>query len=525
MFQKSQGAIMNPISVNMQQALIVRPTAAINTRSAEPVTVSPNAQVNLGQASVSPVPDTYNRNGTLGDGQVRYAWEQDGIDKLSMYMLSAVQSSSTVSRFQGLGAALLEQLAASGGQRISQSGLAVASGSRTEPGSLGLQQAGLRDYARDSVSFSLTSASGATVSLGLYNSDNGLAVNADVQGGSLNAAELKGLAALADSFQKAVNGLTAEPPTVQLGDLVKLDPSLFTGLKLDASIQTASGGTQIFALNIDDQTRSLSLKSASGEVKMHFDTQGGLLLGSQSQRQAAVANYLEQFDAAQKRGEGDKNLMGVFKDAFRQLNSVDDTSTRPANHDPSRLLLSGLADFDASLSQTTQQINPMHKDEVDHFDYSVSQSTSLEGGSGELTVQQDQQATLKAAWHEGLDPSADLVLTLDSKSQNYRYHEVDDHANSSIRLKLANNRLVEATATQQASQQERVRTYQDAELVSDITKPSDAEQSRNLLNSLEALISQDRQAKRLGIRSNLEQQLHALQPLWLLQANPGQIRQ
>ncbi|NIF28509.1 hypothetical protein F3J44_19255 [Pantoea sp. Tr-811] len=523
---------MNPISVNLPQMLTQPATAGVSIRNAEPVAATPtsNTNVDLSQANRSPAPDTYNRNGTLGDGQVRYIWEQDGIDKLSMRMLSAVQSSSAASRFQGLGAALLEQLSTNGGQRISQSGLAIALGTTGEPALLGLQQARLRQYASDSVTFTLTSASGATVSLGLYSSDNGLAVDADVQGGSLSADELKSLAALADSFQSAVDGLTAEPPTLQLGNLVKLDPSLFTGMKLDASIHTASGSLQTFALNIDDQTRSLSLKSPSGEVKMHFDTQGGALLGSQSQRQAAVANYLEQFDAAQKRGNGDEKMMGLFKDAFRQLNSVDDTGTQSARHDlpsnrMSRLLLSGLADFDASLNQTEQQINPMHREEVDHFDYSVSQSTSLKGGTSNLTVQQDQQATLKAAWHKGLNPLTDLVLSLDSKSQNYRYHEVDDQASSSTRLAFANNRLVEATATQQASKQERVRTYQEAELLSDVTTTSDAEQSRNLLDMLEDLIGQDRQARRMGIASGLEQQLQALQPLWLLQADPAQIRE
>jgi len=241
-----------------------------------------------------------------------------------------------------------------------------------------------------------------------------------------------------------------------------------------------------------------------------------------------VANYLTQFDAAQKRGNGDAQLMALFKDAFSQLNSVDDASPRPANHDvalnkASRLLLSGLADFDASISQTEQKSNPMRPEEVDHFDYKVSQSTQRQGNAANLTVQQNQQANLKAAWHQGLNPLVDLVLSRDNESQNYRYREVDDQSRSTTRLGFSNNSLVEASATQQASQQERVRTYQKGTLQSDETNRASADQSRDLLHMLDTLLDQDRAARRTGAASTLEEQLAGLRHLWLLQSAPGQI--
>jgi len=297
---------------------------------------------------------------------------------------------------------------------------------------------------------------------------------------------------------------------------------------MNAKLETASGAQQTFDLQLNEDTRSLKLQGPSGEVKMNFDTQGGALLGSQAQRQAAVANYLSQFDAAQKRGNGDAQLMALFKDAFTQLNSVDDASPRPANHDgalnkASRLLLSGLADFDASISQAEQKINPMRPEEVDHFDYKVSQSTLRKGNAANLTVQQDQQANLKAAWHQGLNPLVDLVLSRDTESQNYRYREVDDQSRSTTRLGFSNNSLVEASATQQASQQERVRTYQKGTLQSDETNRASADQSRDLLNMLDKLLDQDRAARRAGAASTLEDQLAGLRHLWLLQSVPGQI--
>lgn len=521
---------MNPITA------IIRTTPTYITASTTPsgnaveaaTSATAGSRVSIGQSPSSADINTYNAKGTLGSGQVRYVWEQEGIDKLSMYMYSAIQSSSSAARFQGLGAALLEQLAANNGQRISQSGLAVTSGTATEPMLLALQQARLREFATDSVTFTLNTASGATVSLGLFSSASGLAVDAEVLGGSLTANELKGLSMMAGSFQTALNGLTQEPPSLRLGSLVKLDPTLFTGLQFTAQLQTAGGAQQSFALEMDEHTRSLELQAPSGNVKLNFDTQGGTLLGSEVQRQAAVSNYLNQFDAAQKRGNGDAQLMTLFKDAFRQLNSVDDTTPRPTNHDTllnktSRLLLSGLADFTASVTQPERRSNPMRKDEVDSFDYNVSQTTTLKGGAANLSLQQDQRSDLKASWHESLNPWVELRLGLDSESQDYRYHEVHDQASSSTRMAFVNNVMIEATATQQASQQERVRTYQQAELQTDVTTSAANDQSRDLLEILENLLAQDRQARRLGVASSLEQQIQSLRGLWLLQPIPALI--
>jgi hypothetical protein len=519
--------MMNPIAAVRTLPVQVAPAAAAQmnaTSQAAGTLTRASTQVVLGQQSISMGSDIYSAKGTLESAASRYVWETPGVDKLSQYMAGAVQSGSTSTRFQGLGAALLTQLVANGGGTIAQSGLLVNDASAPDELILGLQQSRLREYASNSITFNLTTASGATVSLGLYSSEQGLAVDAQVQGGTLSAKELDGLAALANSFQSAINGLTQEPPSLQLGALVKLDPSLFTGLQLDAQLVTSSGEQQTFELRLDDQTRSLKLQGPGGEVKMNFDTQGGALLGSQAMRQAAVANYLSQFDAAQKRGHGDEQLMGLFKDAFSQLNSVDDSNTRLAStatalNKNSRLLLSGLADFNASISQPTQQLNPAKPEESDSFNYQVSQSTKIKGGAN-LSVEQQQQANLKAAWHEGLNPLVALQLTRDSESQNYRYHEVSDQSSSTTRLGLRNGVLTDASVSQQATQKERVRTYQKGIELSDVVNNASSSKDRDLLGTLGALLRQDREAQRIGAQSTLEQQVLGLSNLWLLQSNP-----
>ncbi|MBH3410340.1 hypothetical protein [Pseudomonas vlassakiae] len=523
--------MMNLIAAVRTLPLQIAPAATpqINTASQAPGTVTrASTHVVLGQPSVGTDSDIYSANGNLGNTSNRYIWETPGVDKLSRYMASVVQSGSTSTRFQGLGAALLAQLAANGGETIAQSGLLVNDTSTPNELILGLQQSRLREYASNSITFNLTTASGATVTLGLYSSEQGLAVDAQVQGGTLSAKELDGLAALANGFQSAINGLIQEPPSLQLGALVKLDPDLFTGLQLDARLVTSSGEQQTFELRLNDQTRSLKLLGPGGEVKMNFDTQGGALLGNQAMRQAAVANYLTQFDAAQQRGHGDEHLMGLFKDAFSQLNSVDDDSPRLAGaaaapNRNSRLLLSGLADFNASVSQPTQQPNPVKPEEADYFSFQVSQATQIKGGTN-LSVEQQQQATLKAAWHQGLNPLVALQLTRDSESQNYRYHQVDDQSSSTTRLGFSNGVLTEARVSQQASQTERVRSYQNGIEISDVDKHFSNSKDRDLLGVLDTLLRQDREAQRIGAQSTLQQQLLGLSQLWLLQSNPALIK-
>jgi len=127
--------------------------------------------VSLGQSASSDDERTYSSRGVIGATQVRYALEQDSQDKLSTRLMSAIQTSSIGSRFQGLGAALLEQLVANGGQSVSQSVFALADGVQPSAEALKLQDDILRKNPSNAVTLSLTTASGATVTLALATSD------------------------------------------------------------------------------------------------------------------------------------------------------------------------------------------------------------------------------------------------------------------------------------------------------------------------------------------------------------------
>ncbi|MDF0729601.1 hypothetical protein P0Y43_02520 [Pseudomonas entomophila] len=518
--------VINPV---LRFAPTYTPSPPLQVRSAaQPAPSQPSTRVILGQDTRIADADTYNARGVVATPG-RYAWEQDSTDKLSIALLGGIQAKTNGARFQGLGAALLGQLASNGGQNISQSVFTVSDTLQPGTEALKLQQARLREDPDNGISFKLTTASGATVNLVLASNEKGLAVSADVQDGQLNEAELQGLADLADAFQGAINGLTEQPPRLQLGSLVNLDPTLFSSLRMSAKFDV-QGEKQTFDLNLNDQARSVSLQGPSGNLQLNLDTRNSALLGSTAQRQAAIDNYLTQFDAAQSRGKGDEGLMNLFKDAFTQLNSVD-AKRKPTIElasslsDGDRALLSGLSDFSASISKAGNQINPMRPSETDRrFDYNVSQTTNVSGG-GPLnrSVQQDTQASLKASFHEGLNPLVDLRLGLDRQSQNYRYHEISDQASSSTRLAYNQGKLVEASATQQATRNERVRTYIDGVLKDDISTPTSVNRSRNLRILLNEVFQQERAAQRENRASVLDEALKAQRSNWLLQTDPSKI--
>ncbi|GHS84203.1 hypothetical protein PAGU2196_50370 [Pseudomonas sp. PAGU 2196] len=523
---------MNSLSALPHQAQPLTPTQSTSALASNATPIAgvptiPSTSVTLGENTTVNDSETYSRLGLLS-GQVRYAWEVESQDKLTSTLQTAFEASRTSGRFKGIGAALIEQLAQNGGKNVSQSVFAFNDRSLLAPAELALQQQQLRETPDNGVSFSLTTSSGATIRLLLASGANGLAVSAEVEGETLSDEELKGLGNLADSFQSTIDGLHEAPPQLKLGALVRLDPKLFTSLEMTAKLETPSG-EQTFALMLDDHERSISLKGPSGQVQLSLDTRNSELLGSSAQRKAATDNYLTQFDAAQNRGRGDKNLMNILKVAFTQLNSIDDNRQaavqRPSPlNDKDRALLSGLADFKASISESVNRINPMRQDEVDSFTFNTSQTTTIKGSAlRDLSVEQTQTSKLNASFHRSLNPMTELALSNDRKSQNYTYHLIEDQASSITRLAYDEGRLVEASASQQASQKERILSYMNGDLKSDLTTPKSVTQSRNVLNLLEEAFRQDRTSQqKLGV-SLLDDLLQSQRSRWGLQADPSKI--
>ena len=129
----------------------------------------------------------------------------------------------------------------------------------------------------------------------------------------------------------------------------------------------------------------------------------------------------------------------MFKDAFSAMNShypQGATPTEPLTRNATdKGLMTGLADFEASITQTNNASNPMRPPEVDSFAYTLSQKTLVKGSiMRDGSIDQVQQSSLVTSYHKNLKGGKAPVLATTTNLQNYLYVEVNDKASSSASL-------------------------------------------------------------------------------------------
>ncbi|HEY4091177.1 MAG TPA: hypothetical protein VGN46_06645 [Luteibacter sp.] len=384
-------------------------------------------------------------------------------------------STHTGNIFAGLGQALLGRFATEGANFTSD-----------VSGSSGADSA---------ISLGIRTASGATVNLSLNATENGLSVNLHTDR-TLSDTEKQAVAGLARAFEDAVGGLGKQPPTLALDGLLAADPSVLTSVDLNASVATAPGIHESIALHAGSDSRSLKVDGPAGSVALNLDMSQPATWGNRTQRDASVANTLGQIDAAALRGHADASLVALFKDGFSQLNShypptPATATTRGSIRDlasSDHALLTGLADFSASLSQATSAPNPMRGSELDTFNYDVSQSSTISGrNASDRHITQQQASHLKASFHAS--PWSDTPLNLTNKlgSQNYLYTQIDDSAHASTNIAYARGELLSASISHDASHDTHVQKYMVGQLVDDTDTPSHQAATRDLLPLLTEL--------------------------------------
>jgi len=257
--------------------------------------------------------------------------------------------------------------------------------------------------------------------LTLSSQANGLGVEAKVTNGKLTEREMEALGKLSGGFQKAIDGLAALPPTLDLSSLMQFDSNILSSLDLNANIKTEAGDDQSLSFHVDDAKRTISTSGAAGAIDLKVDTKNLQILGSAGQQAEAMRGYLQQFDEAKARGNADASLIGMFKDAFTSLNKnydavipkADPEMKKPIALDAAdRSVLSGLADFTASIRQSVQVVNPMRPGETDTFSYDVSQRSSITGNNQKNhAIEQQSKSALSASFHNSLFSGAPLQLT------------------------------------------------------------------------------------------------------------------
>lgn len=525
-------------SISATQPLVGASTAAttpVVSAFAESASTaaSPSSVVTLGEDTRVADAQTYSVRSLFANAAVAPAWEYTRQDKVSLNMMGNFNTTYGTARFQGLGATLLAQLAQNG-QNISQSVIRSTTGSALEPAELSAAQAKLHSDAADSsITLTLKTASGKTVQLSLSANDNGLAVKADVSGGELSDDELQALGKMADGFQEAIDGLSAKPPQLKVGALTQFDSQVFSSVDLNTSLKLDDGSIQTFSLQADENQRTVKLSGASGDLNLSVDLKNAAIIGNSDQQEKALNGYVSQIEAARKRGDGDPALLSMFEDAFKTLHSHypgvrESSAPQTVNSiqltNTDHALLTGLADFSASVKEKTEASNPARPDELDSFAYDLSQKTQAKGRDQlNRSLVQDQQSHLFASYHKPLTAGQKLELSRDPQSQNYLYYEVNDSASSKTSIGYDKGALVQASVTQSASQSTRISKYVMGHLESQTLTPLSANKTRNFLSVLQQALQQDKEAKQGRGTSTLKETLAGIQSQVLLQNDPGKL--
>jgi len=499
------------------------PAALANTLDVSPT--RPSSVVSLGNP-VADVIDLYSKNGQLPGRETVWAWENDNQDAVTQLISQRFGSISTASRYSGLGAALVDQFIGGGGAGISQSVLNTTAERAGDTGGIKADQAVLHSKADNQVSLSIKTASGKTVTFSLFSQKHGLGVQATVDGGDLTADELKAVGQLGAAFQASVDGLTAVPPKLDLSKLTQFDTHVLKSVDLNAKLKNQADEDLSLAFHADSQTRTTRMSGPAGDIDLAVDLKNTAIQGDAKQQANALKTYLAQFDRVQERGSANADLMVMFKDAFSAMNSNHpQTVGAPnalSNNPTDKGLLTGLADFKASIKQAVGASNPMRPTEVDSFSYTVSQKTQVNGrSSADRSVTQNQQSVLSANFHRSLGGGEPPVLDGTRKSQNYLYVHVQDKASSTASFSYKDGQLASASVSQSAVQNTRTQKYEMAQLVSDAVEPKEGSSKRDYLALLEHAAKEVKKSKDALEQSTLKDALAAMQGSVLLHDYPA----
>lgn len=362
-------------------------------------------------------------------------------------------------RWRGLGSAMLSELVASSANApftYQQSYLSNVDGARP----LDDQFSSLRSDAA-MVTLQITTRSGQTVDLQIavkgkmveFSPGNrGMHVSVS-SSGALSSAEREALAALSQGLEQALAGLgqrEASPDQLDLAGLMNFDRRVFSSLKFDVSNPDVHFGaqgaswmapTQSLALHLGDVDNTLAWKGVAdgsrpdagrpSEIHMRVDAQT-LLPASGAQRQAAMAQYLRQIDAAAERSHADANhaLMAMFKTSFMQMHGLTSSEAKgvvalgPGLTNKVAPLLSGLADFDASFSgsffKAKEGLGLIEQGDVD---YRMGQQTEVSTNRAAKTarITQTQSEQLRAQYLKARDGGK-----LDASAGNHDVYTIND---------------------------------------------------------------------------------------------------
>jgi hypothetical protein len=417
---------------------------------AEATATPPSTVLQLGRSE--PASTVYDRP----TGPTR-SWASAPGDAISSLMQrnAANGTGSLASQWRGLGGALLTRLAEQGGdyrQTLVQHASGVAASDAL---------ASARDSAV-TLQLRIRTQSGATVELSIAVNRGSGQVQGGLQvdmrsSGALTDAERQALGALAEGFDKALAGLgRADRPQLDLSGLLAYDTKQLSSIELTVRNPRADDPLRSFSLQANAREKRIDMQGTAGDLSLRLDAAQPLAAAREELRQASIAQYLTQFDAAADRGHMGAELVEQLRQAFAQLHGANDGPAQALDGTPQAVqnqvapLLSGLADFELRIAGESSKTNKNgYLTEVSQARYEVAQQTNVQrtSATGDITVTQTRSAVLQAQYLRALGEAE-----IDLKGGNYHRTDIDDQSRGTTTVATAQGRLVRADA-QQADQQ------------------------------------------------------------------------
>jgi hypothetical protein len=510
-------------SLNVDFPPTVTPTLGPATSLASPAGVEmENAAIGAESSIVTiPYPSVespivYTPDGTLAGAEPIVTWAQPSTDAVSKVMAGDYMAGTMSGQFYNLGSALLDRFKTTDSD-FSQSVTVAAAGAAGAIESTGQGPQG-------DIKLTVKTASGATVEIEMDSGNGTLGVSIH-SSGTLSGAESAAISSLADGFQQAINGLGAVPPQLDLSGLSQYDTSVLSSVSMQYNVSNDGASNASANISLSGSARSVSVSDSTGTINLSVDTSDSAIWGSGAQRDQAIASYLAQFDNANAEGHGNAALMSMFKDAFTQLNGdygtpsqqLPGTAYAPWLAQSDQAMLTGLADFTGSMTDTPVSSNPMLLNQTDNFSYHVSQSTKVDGNLLNGAISQTQQSDLQASYHQAL-AGGTLQLGDSLASQNYDYVQVSDDQGSTVDIATQRGNILQATLNQSSSQSTQKSEYVRGVLESDVTTPHNTSESKSLLSLLKPFLADDEAAQD---SSAWQQTLSGIHAMVLLGASPN----
>lgn len=440
-------------TASLTSANLRPPAVAAQTEDSAP---TPSTRVTLDSQPAIDV--VYTRPVPAGESlsSTARAWASPPQDDISALMSRNVKNArgSLAEQWRGLGGAMLSRFASTPANYRQAMVDYMAPGAAGATSALGTQAlSGVQDGAAK-VSLKIQTRSGETVELtllvntGAGGGNRGLQVEI-TSSGKLSATERDALAKLADGFDQALEGLGQGRPQLDLSGLMGYDSSVLSRVDLSVQNPVPAQALSAFTLRLDGSQKSVAIAGASGEIALNLDLTTPMGATSAQQRQAAIAQHLQQFDAAAQRSHADAALVALFKDAFTQLHATPPGQAAPQADALSRTLgkqvqpmLSGLMDFEARFGGDFEKTNDLgFVNEMGRADYQLSQKTSMQhhGTTGDVSLSQTQSEQLTAHYlqsrHGGM---------LDISDGNYDITKIRDRNTTTTLIETAKDMLTSA---------------------------------------------------------------------------------